>query len=186
MHRPRTPFLDTVVAVACVLALSVSGAAYFKAGSSNPAAPVAPSLVALIGTTLEPLNTLTPTGVRERSFAASGRPQLVIAFKSTCPACERTGPIWEEVVRLVRDRSSPFDVVAINTEGDAVARAWLKRHGLDHVELVVPSSAEELVTRWHVPGVPATILLGGDGTVQMAHLGTISPEVERQILAGLQ
>jgi thiol-disulfide isomerase/thioredoxin len=107
---------------------------------------------------------------------------LVIVFKSTCPACERTAPLWKELAA----GDTSVDVIAINNEGTGTAREWLARHEITPTDLVIPAAPEDMIAKWGIPGVPVTLVVGNDGSVKAAHLGTIDRTLREEIRRALR
>lgn len=89
-----------------------------------------------------------------------GRPTVLAFFKTTCPTCELSFPVWGELARRYADA---VPIVAVSQDPEAKARTWLDRRGFDgpvHDDTDgYPLSDEHGVTT-----VPTLVLVDEDGT----------------------
>ena len=111
-------------------------------------------------------------------FPAPRRTTLLLVFTSTCPACARTFPVWRDVLR-----DGPRDLRVVGVQLDRPSG------GPASPEL----TALNLPFAIHGPGdpvppflkkvgsVPATIVVGPDGTVRKAWYGTLDDERQQEL-----
>jgi peroxiredoxin len=109
-------------------------------------------------------------GDRERmalaDLTASG-PALLAFFKTSCPVCQLSFPVWGE---LARRYGPAVAVVAVSQDPLARARPWLDRHGFEAPAL--DDSLGFATSRaYRVQTVPALVLVGPDGRIADASEG---------------
>ena len=183
LRRARISVVDSLVLVTCGAAVIVSAAALSQRSAEIPAPPVVPSLDSLIGRVLAPLPVLTADGGRQTISFGRDRPTLVLVFRSTCPACERTAPTWKALSESVASHAS---IAVVNSEEHSVVQTWLRRHDITaDVAVVAVDGGQGLVSTWGFPGVPVTIAVGKDGRILAAHLGILSDGAASELRAAL-
>ena len=109
-------------------------------------------------------------GDRERialdELSATG-PALLAFFKTSCPVCVLSFPVWGE---LARRYGGAMAVVAVSQDPLARARPWLDQAGFEAP--VLDDSAGFATSRaYGVETVPALVLVGTDGRVTDASEG---------------
>ena len=99
-----------------------------------------------------------------------GRPMVLNLWASWCPPCRREMPMMAEVAAGLND----MDMVFAN-QGEAVGTivGYLGEQELS-LPTVVTDPVHALMAHYEVPGLPATLFIRNDGTMQSAHLGEIS------------
>lgn len=110
-----------------------------------------------------------PDGLGVRSLVAgdtlvvdAAMPTLLVFFRSDCPACERTAPVWR---RLVDRGGGRLRSLAVGLEPDASALAWVRRE-LPAALAVRPVGTGELLHRLGVRRVPSTLLVDAGGRLR--------------------
>jgi thiol-disulfide isomerase/thioredoxin len=106
-----------------------------------------------------------------------GRDIVILDFWATwCAPCIEALPVLIEVAEAYRDLGVAF--YAVNEEEDPqMIRTFLE---LKRLSLTVPLDREGRVGRLYgVDGIPQTVLIGRDGTVQAVHVGFIPDLKER-------
>lgn len=167
--KPITRYIDYLLAVAAVAAVVFSGLAYLRQDGKGEAPPQLPTLdvSTFLGRQLPPLQVLTDSG--KLSTLAPARVScgtLMVFFRSDCPYCEVSAPLWQRLAL-----SNP--VVAVSPEVHAAARNWIERHNLDVVQVGTPSDIRQMATEWGVTQVPITLVIGDRGAVTYAKIGQL-------------
>lgn len=151
----------------------IAALSYIRPVQSAKSAERPPEMASAIGSSLAAMPVLTAAGgVDTFRFQPKHRPTLVIFFRSTCEACERTSPIWKALMTDYRGRA---DLYAVSIEGTEVATDWLDRHAIVRDSLLLPAHVADIATKWHVPAVPITLVLSPDGVVRLAFVGVLAP-----------
>ncbi|HRP07582.1 MAG TPA: TlpA disulfide reductase family protein [Gemmatimonadales bacterium] len=170
----RSAAMDLVLALCCVAAVGIAGLSYLRLRQlSVPAvAPVPPpTLGDIVGHPLRALHELLPSGeIGSVSSETLHRPTVLLFFKSTCLACEANATNW---AKLAAQPGRRFDVIAVSSEGGAVAAEWFERHHISHDRVLLPQSNAELNSQWGIQAVPTTIVVDEDGLVSFGHVGIL-------------
>jgi thiol-disulfide isomerase/thioredoxin len=168
--------LDGVVIAVAIGALGLSAFRLFSERTASPSPPTTaiPALDSLTGRRLSSLAVLSADGrLTDREFGESSPPTLLVYFRSTCPACESTAPMWRE---LAQQLPAHGRLVAVSVEGIATAKAWLERQGLTADEILIPKDGPTTVyEKWGITGVPLTVALEQGGRIKKAQLGVLNP-----------
>ena len=110
---------------------------------------------------------------------ALGKPVLIHFWDTWC------GPCTDELPLIVRaHKEAPqLTIITFSDEGPGVARAYLKKEGID---LPVSEDADHKVFRlYSVHAIPVSVFLRADGTVEHVSVGEMDwPEISAA-LAGL-
>ena len=125
-------------------------------------------------------------GKRHRLADYRGKAVLVNFWATWCAPCREEMPSMEALRASMRDK--PFVVLAVNVgEGPRAARSFGEKMGLGFPLLL---DADTKTTRaWGARVLPATFVLGRDGTIRYGHFGAIdwnAPEVRAAIEALLE
>ena len=97
----------------------------------------------------------------------SDGPALLAFFKSSCPVCRLSFPIWGE---LARRYGTAVAVVAVSQDPLAKARSWLDE--ADFLAPVVADSDDFATSRaYDLDTVPTLVLVGTDGRIIDASQG---------------
>jgi peroxiredoxin len=107
-----------------------------------------------------------------------GKDVVVLDFWATwCPPCIRGLPIVAKVCAEFRDKHVVFYAVNQQEQSEDV-REFLKTNNLN---IKVPMDAEgDAAQAYGVTGIPQTVLIGRDGTVQALHVG-FTPGIEAEL-----
>jgi hypothetical protein len=114
---------------------------------------------------------------QEVGFRGPSR-QLVLLFRTTCPACEATRPQWD---RIVAGLPAGVPVHAISKE--SVDRPYFAAGSRVRVWQPVSPSAFRLA--FPSPFVPTTVVLSPDGRVVYAHVGVLEAAAADSVAAML-
>lgn len=102
-----------------------------------------------------------------------GRPVLLAFWTTSCGICRRELPILSRLAPRFRSRG--IEIVAIHLGGPGEAREYMRSNHIDLTSLV---DTEGAVGRaYHVSGVPALVLIGGDGTIKRRLAGMAGESV---------
>lgn len=115
--------------------------------------------------------------------AHRGKDVVLLDFWATwCPPCVRGLPVVSDVAAGFKDKGVVFYAVNEQETPDAI-RKFLEKKQLD---IKVALDAEGAAGRdFGVRGIPQTVLIGRDGTVQSVHVG-FSPDLKEELTRQLQ
>jgi len=144
-------------------------------------APVSPTEDAervekqLAGRIVPPLQ-LTHAGAgRSEEISFSGRRRLVFIFSSTCAACQRTEPSWDDIA----GRTPPgVDVLAISAEHPVEHQTFFRS---DRVEVLFGDYQKAFSS----PYVPLTAIVTEEGRIQFAKIGVLTETDASEIVRRL-
>jgi thiol-disulfide isomerase/thioredoxin len=110
--------------------------------------------------------------------AATNETVVVLDFWATwCGPCRRSLPVVSKVASEYKDKGVVFYAVNQQEQPDQV-KAFLEKEG---IACPVAMDAEGKVGQaYQMQGIPQTVLIGRDGTVQAIHIGLI-PEMEKTL-----
>lgn len=105
-------------------------------------------------------------GIALAELTASG-PTLLAFFKTSCPVCRISFPVWGE---LARRYGEAVGVVALSQDPLVRARPWLDENGFD-APVLDDSDGFTTSGAYQIETVPALVLVGADGRVADASEG---------------
>ncbi len=113
--------------------------------------------------------------------AHPGKPVLVHFWATWCPICRED---QGSIAAIARDRGDVVTVAMQSGNADEIARYARQQH-IDFPVINDPDGA--LAQRWGVTAVPASFIIGPDGTVRFIEVGyTTGPGLRLRLwLAGL-
>lgn len=106
----------------------------------------------------------TLAGERVSLHQFAGRPLVVHFWATWCPVCRLE---QGAVNALAADHA--VITVAMQSEGDAEVRAYLREHGLSFP--VINDRDGALARRYGVTAVPTTFVIGPDGRIRFVDMG---------------
>lgn len=110
--------------------------------------------------------------------AYKGKDVVILDFWATwCGPCVRALPTIAKVAAKYRDRGVVFYAVDLEESPEDVAQ-FLKEQQLDIPVLFDSDNA--VAKLYKVSGIPQTVLIGKDGTVQVVHVGLL-PDLEKRL-----
>ncbi|MFC5386517.1 prolipoprotein diacylglyceryl transferase family protein [Aquamicrobium segne] len=114
----------------------------------------------------------TLAGESFQPAALKGEPLVINLWASWCPPCRREMPMIADVAASTDDARLVF----INQgEGVDIIRGFLEAENLE-LDHVVLDTLGEFRRHYKAPGLPATLFIARDGTLQSVHMGEISRE----------
>ena len=103
---------------------------------------------------------------------------LILDFWATwCGPCRKAMPILEKVSEEFADQGVKLYAVNLEEEAEDI-KEFLGSQNLD--VMVALDSDSSVAAQYMVQGIPQTVIIGRDGTVQVVHVG-VSPQLESQI-----
>lgn len=106
-----------------------------------------------------------------RSAVAEGR-QILFIFRTTCPYCVATLPIWKRVAdSLRRVTSVSLELFAVSLDSAEPSRAYARAHHLAYPVVLFPE--RKLVRLYRVAATPQTLVLNAEGRVLYARTGLL-------------
>ncbi|TWG95901.1 thiol-disulfide isomerase/thioredoxin [Mesorhizobium sp. J18] len=127
-------------------------------------------------------NYVTLAGEPFKPTDLKGRPVVINLWATWCPPCRREMPMMADVAAT---NDEAMFVFVNQGEGREAIDRYLKTENLklDHVAL---DSLGEFGRHYAVPGLPATLFIGSDGTLQSVHMGEISREALTEGVRNIQ
>ena len=172
-NETRREPMTLVLVVAClvlsglVVVLAWQNWSMKRQLSSASHRPDLPAEALRPGDRLEPFEVLDASGAPVRiEFGEASPNTLLLVFSSTCPACERNMPTWNEL--LTQPLPKDWRVVAIQTDdGTHATPLPFTVYGVDRAH---PAPLDR------VPFVPATVVVAPTGEVLSSWFGILSDD----------
>jgi len=119
----------------------------------------------------------------EQTLAAhKGKDIVILDFWATwCGPCVRAMPVLEKVAGEYKDKNVVLYAVNLREDKPKI-EAFLKKQGLDVNVLMDKQGA--VANKYGVRGIPQTVIIDPDGTVQVVHVG-FAPDLEAQLTSEL-
>ena len=112
-----------------------------------------------------------------------GKDVVVLDFWATwCPPCVRALPIIDQVTAQFKDKGVVFYALDQEEDADTVAN-FLANRGIQPPVLLDSESAA--ANSYGVRGLPTSVIIGKDGTVQVFHVG-LSPNLGEKLAAEIE
>ena len=124
------------------------------------------------GDKVQPIRVQTLDGsMTDLSYTDPKQKFLVLVFSSGCPHCEKSLPLWNSFVELVKDRAD-LSILGISADPLETLKSYA---AIRKPSFYILSAAKDTSFRrkYGVIGVPETILIKGDGTVVKTWLGEL-------------
>ena len=154
-----------VLAVGGIAALGFgAGSLMRRFGPAGPSPRVRQPAPALAGPRLD------DPAARWSAASLAGRAFVVNFWASWCVPCLAEHPL---LVAMRREHALPFVGVAWN-DRRAAALGWLQRHG-NPFDTVLDDPDGAVAAPWAIPGVPATFVVDGGGTMRLRRVGALRP-----------
>ncbi len=180
--KRRDPVTFVLVALCLVLSILVLALAWQNRALKTIAASVhaaqLPPDAMKAGDVAEPFGLLDEAGGEIAvGFPGGGARTLLLVFSSHCPACEKTLPIWNDIL----EEGLPADLrpIGIRTDRDAEGAGSLLTAGLRFPAFRPKNPPPPFLSR--IPFVPATVLLDGRGRVEKVWYGMPSGEQRKEM-----
>lgn len=121
---------------------------------------------------------LTTAGINEQlTFGGNAPYRLLYIFKTSCPACSATLPIWKQ---LAAEVPSTVQMMGLANEPLSTITEYQTANGISYPVFAVADTSFK--RQYKIAFVPQTILVGGDGTV----LGLWSGALQEPQLAAIR
>ena len=109
---------------------------------------------------------------------------LLLDFWATwCPPCVESMPVVHRVAQELAEEG--VVAVAVNRDDveqrEALVRHFLRKHGLEGLQVALDDG--EAAKAFSVTALPTMVVIGRDGRVAAAHLGSLGEEELRALLA---
>lgn len=170
--RRRSPVTFVLVSLCLVLSALVLFLAWqnrrLKTLEATASAAKLPPDALKAGDAADPFGILDESGGEAAIAFSDGGPRtLLLVFSSHCPACEKTLPIWNEIL----EEGPPGDLrlIGIRTDREAPGAGSLFVPGLRFPVHRVKGSPPPFLSR--IPFVPAAVLIDGGGRVERVWYG---------------
>jgi len=114
---------------------------------------------------------------KELSYSDSNKKYLLFLFNTTCGSCERNLPTWESIA--ASKQNGTYDILALSIFDEEKTRAFVSEKKMN---LPVGLADTSFVKSYKIIGVPHTVVIDGNGTVQKIWSGTLKPENIQEIM----
>ncbi len=122
------------------------------------------------------LQTLDGNSV-ELNYNNSDKKYLLFVLSTSCPHCEKTLPVWQSIASKKMDNCNIIGIVMQNLDE---TKKYVTTRNVNFV--TVSAEADTSFSRkYKIGGVPETILINSDGTVEKSWVGELSGEQEKEI-----
>lgn len=185
--------LTQALTVACVLLsalvilLAVQNRALHTelAEALTHVAPDAPRLAP--GDLVDPITVFDDTGtILELDWSANSR-AVVLVYTSTCPACQESLPIWDDLVTRIEDRGNVRVIgLQLDRPDPSTGRAAAEPAGARPFPVYGIARAGNEGFLDLVPVIPGTFVIDARGAVREAYFGVPDEAVLDAVLASLQ
>lgn len=175
--------VDGSLLVLAVAAVALWGYSYLPIGDDRPVDPRRATIEdverKLVGKRLHALSPVKSDEEPDSFFDPSGAVTLLLILRTTCPACERTAPVWKALVDSV---PASVRTVVLSDESAQLLADWISTHGV----AADVTLAETSTTAWGVIGTPTTLIVDRDGYVVRAKVGRIELGVVPELLMTME
>ncbi|MFQ5746053.1 MAG: TlpA family protein disulfide reductase [Gemmatimonadota bacterium] len=101
----------------------------------------------------------------------TGRPVVLLVFRSTCAACERNLPAWRALARRVGDAA---ELLAVPMEDAAPGLAYARAH-LPSAVPALPLRPDDFIRDLRLQAVPTTLLVDTERRLRLRLAGRLAP-----------
>ncbi len=122
-------------------------------------------------------------GSFQLTFQDPAKKYLFFVFSTSCPHCEKNLVAWNSIAAKLKSTGCFIVGMSINSVKETQEYAAVKGA---HFYMVSVQKDTSFSRRYHILGVPETILVGGDGVVEGAWVGELSAEQSDQIAREMQ
>lgn len=167
-HRRQLRLLPWTALPAVAAAYVAVFVLQLTAGTPATPLPESGTYLTLAGDTFNPVD-------------MKGKPVVINLWATWCPPCRREMPMMAELAAT----SDNADLVFVNQgEGQEVIKQYLASENLQ-IERMVLDPVGAFGQHYGAVGLPATLFIDSDGTLQSLHMGEISREVLQSKIADL-
>jgi hypothetical protein len=129
------------------------------------------ALIPPVGLTVPRFRGVTLSGDSVTIGRARGT-QVLFFFRSTCPYCLRSLPVWNSITARLGARTRGPTVFGLTQDPDSVVRSYAADHGIGFGVVRFPDSA--LQGLYRADAVPLTIALDSAGRVPWRRPGVLT------------
>ena len=131
------------------------------------------------GERVEPFNIQALDGkTRELNYTDPNLKYLLFVLSTTCPHCEKTIANWNAITETNRKRTCYIVGVSIHNLEETIEYIAAKKVSFYMVSAATDTSFSR---KYKIAGVPETILIKGDGSVQKVWSGELSEDQTKEI-----
>jgi len=138
---------------------------------------------ALLGQPAPAVNLQTLDGEKFTLDDAQGKIVVLDFWATWCAPCVKAMPIIKQVTSDMADQDVVFYTVN-QREGANKVKAFLNKHDMADLNVLMDTDAA-VAQAYMVRGIPQTVIIGKDGTVQAVHVG-FSPQIGETLKQELQ
>ena len=134
-----------------------------------------------VGDAFEPLTLIGEDGEEVSLRFGHRQPHtLMLLFTMSCPACEKTFPIWSEIIPA--EETPALRVAAIRLDRDP----GLVEASTNVLPVPVYTAKERGKTLQKITRIPITVLVDGSGVVEKVWSGYLTPEKQQDLRNALE
>ena len=123
--------------------------------------------------------------INEFTYTDPAKKHLLFIFSTTCLHCEKTLPLWNEIV--AKNTNDNCNIIGVSPDP---IEETVKFASEKNLTFYIGSATKDtsFSRKYKIPGVPETILLSSNGTVEKTWAGELTPEqaIEIQSLMNAQ
>ena len=176
------------LAAAAVLALAGTARAEESAPPAKKdappeaAKPARPDPAALMGQPAPDFELDLVAGGKVKLSELKDKSVVILDFWATwCPPCRKSLPVVAEVAKSYKEKGVAFYAVNLREDVEKVKK-FLEAQKLDLAAALDKDGA--VAKSYLVSGIPQTVIVGKDGTVQVVHVGA-SPDLKERLTKDL-
>ena len=167
--------LNVVCSIVCILLFAQNKELRQTLASTTTVAQVEPLQA---GEKVEAFTITTLDGAtRQIAYADPTRKYLFFVLSTSCPHCERTLPLWKSLAEINDDNCYILGISLQNLD-ETMKYFSTKDVGFYIVSVKNDTSFSR---KYKISGVPATILVNGNGIVERAWIGALTQEQTTEI-----
>ena len=129
-----------------------------------------------VGDAFEPLTLIGEDGEETSLELGQGQPHtLMLLFTMSCPACEKTFPIWSQIIPTEETPALRVAAIRLDKNPEPVEAST------NILPVPVYSVKERGKTFRKITRIPTTILVNGSGVVEKVWSGYLTPEKQQDL-----
>ena len=129
-----------------------------------------------VGEAFEPLTLVGEDGKEKLLEFGEGQPHtLMLLFTMSCPACEKTFPIWCEIIPTEETPALRVAAIRLDRDPEPVEAST------NVLPVPVYTAKERGKTLQKITRIPTTVLVDGSGVVNKVWSGYLTPEKQQDL-----